>query len=674
MYVQLTNKSNGVVNVNATLTSFSHNGNTHKTRSDRQGIQEKIWIENIKYRVGGGSWVSKGTTANFDITTSGNQKVEVQCWYRLTTQGFHHKNSNMPFFYYTDENGNVANYSGYKSNTKPPWPGYDSARSACSMPSYWTSWGGGTSNQSVKWSDWAKNHANTSDKLWWQSGPQHEQRHASYFGNYADGWFSGQGKWNYYRRSCLWEWEYYDNVSITSSAKTTVQNPTPTPTPTPTPSTQSKPATPTLLVYDAYGDSGKVKITNNDSNPGYMRFGVWLKDGINGPNIDGTWRWIILGKEGVKANNTGIAGSKWAAGASHEVHLDFYSIFGEQYEGKLVYFQLNMENESKVESDYYASKGERQHFNAKPTIPEVKLVNNGTSLAGSWSATDPDPRNYSTANLPASLLSYDVVLEITSPSGSKRTETIGSKTQTTSATIQLKDTDEGASYVLKARSHDGRIYSKDWGYSNKSSQGYKAIQPKIIYPLDDAIVYNKTPRFVIRTESKDTKDILKVTFGGKTYISNVDTSCFSSAYIPKGISYMIFRPNTQATGKQSVSALSYNSTNTSATSVSNVVIDNIDLNLSGGYIQTDTFMDLEKYISNVSNAYGLDEYYTDGTYGYICAEDVNVHMNHVYNINESIKKLNPALAPTISTTVKTPGVSYISTSDYNNIVKDLKQM
>ena len=39
--------------------------------------QEKIWIENIKYRINGGSWVSKGTTSSFNITTSGNAKVEV---------------------------------------------------------------------------------------------------------------------------------------------------------------------------------------------------------------------------------------------------------------------------------------------------------------------------------------------------------------------------------------------------------------------------------------------------------------------------------------------------------------------------------------------------------------------------------------------------------------------
>lgn len=673
MYVKLTNKANGVVNVNATLTSFTHNGNTHKNRTDRNGISEKIWIENIKYRINNGSWVNKGTASNFDVATKGNEKVEVQCWYRLTTQGFHHKNSALPFFYYTDQSGNVANYSGYKSNSKPPWPGYTSARSSCSMPTYWTSYGGGTPGTSIKWSDWAKVHANTSDKLWWHSGPQHEQRHANYFGTYADGWFSIQGKWNYYRRSCLWEWEYYDNVSITSTSVAAA--PPTTPTPPTTQPTATKPVAPTLLVYDAYGDSGKVKITNNDSSYGYMKFGVWLKDGVNGPNIDGTWRWIINGKNGVAVNGTGVTGSKWAAKASHEVNLDFYEIFGEKYEGKDVYFQLSMINESGVESDYYQSKGERQHFNAKPTIPTVNLtkVNNNT-LNGSWSATDPDPRDYSTTNLPASLLSYDVQLEITSPNGSKRTEVIGTKTQITSTTITLKESDEGSSYVLKVRSHDGRIYSKDWGYSNKSSQGYKAVQPKIIYPIDDSIIYNTTPRIVIRTESKTTNDILCVTFNGKTYKSNVDTSCFSSAYIPKGVSFMIFKPSNGSIGKHTITAFASNDSGSTSTTTNNLIINSLNLSLSGGYVQTDDFLNLEKHISNVSNAYGLGEYYSDGTYGFICAEDANVHMEHVYNIDYSIKRLNPALAPNIQTTVKIPGVSYISKDDYNNIVKDLKNM
>lgn len=678
MYVKLTNKSNGVVNVNATLNSFTHNGITHKNRSDRNGIQEKIWIEHIKYRINGGSWTSKGTTSNFDISTPGNAKVEVQCWYKLTTQGFHHKNNNLPFFFYSDQNGNVANYSGYKTNTNPPWPGYDSARSACCMPSYWTSWGGGTSGKSVKWTDWAKTHANTSDKLWWQSGPQHEQRHANYFGEYKDGWFSGQGRWNYYRRSCIWEWEYYDNVSITSSsASSTPSQPSPNPTPNPNPPINTmgdKPAAPTLLVHDAYGASGQVTITNNDSEYGYMKFGVWLKDGINGPNIDGTWRWIILGKQGVKVNNTWIAGSKWGPGAVHKVNLDFYEIFGEKYEGKQIYFQLSMENEAGVESDYYPSKGERHHFNAKPTIPEVTLKKEGNSLKGSWSSVDPDPRNYSTAAEPASLLTYDVNLEITSPSGAKRTESVATRTQSTSTTIAIKDSDEGASYVLKVRSHDGRIYSKDWGSSNKAVNGFKAVQPVIMYPIDESTVYNPTPRYVIRTEAKGSQDVLVVEFNGKTYKSNVDSSCFSSAYIPKGISYMIFRPSAGGKGKLNTTMYTENDSSKSATTTKVVKIESLDLSLSGGYIGAEDFINLEKHISNVSNAYGLNEYYTDGAYGYICAEDANVHMEHVYNIDYCIRRLNPALAPNISTTVKIPGVSYVSKSDYNGIVKDLKNM
>ena len=661
-YIKLTQKANGVINVNALLTSFTYGGVTHKNRTDRYNIREAIWIADLQYRINGGAWVKKGAISTIDIPLSRNgDKLEVKVHYRYDTQGYHHKNTNLPFFYYTDQNGNVANHKGYKTNGSCPWPngGLVEARTACKLPNNWTPVGGGKSNTSVSWTNWAKSHSETSNNLWWKDGPQYEQRHANHFGSYSDGWFSNQGRWNYYRRSCLWRWECQETASIICSNISSTNN--------------KKPSTPSIIVHDAYGPNGKVTLTNNDSFTGYMRLGAWLKTGKDGPNVDGTWRWILLGKEGIKVNNTGIHSNKCGPGKSLDVNVDFYELFGEQYEGKKVYYQLNIENENNNQSDNTDTKGHHHHFNARPTIPTVTLKRNGNTLNGSWSAIDPDPRGQSYV-LAASLLTYDVQLETMYPDGNRKIEYIANKTQTTSTSISIKDSDEGASYLLKVRSHDGRIYSKDWGYSDKSMAAYKAIQPRIVYPIDDSIVYNTTPRFIIRTEAKGATDVLVVKFNGKTFKSNIDTDCFSDEYIPKGVNFMAFRPNNAGTGKFEISAFSENDNNTSAITSSNLIINSLDLYLDNEYIGAEDFMNLEKHISNVSNAYGLGEYYTDGAYGYICAEDANIHMEHVYNINYSIKRLNPNLAPDLYTTIKIPGISYITTDDYNGIIKDLKNM
>lgn len=664
-YIKLTQKPNGVVNINALLVSFTHDGVTHQNRQDRYGIPENIWIAEFQYRINNGSWIKKPNTSSADVTSLKNgDKVEVSVLYRYDTQGYHHKNTDLPFFYYSDDKGNVAGHKG-KTNGTCPWPnnGVNGARNYCKMPNNWNPVGGGKSDTSLSWTDWAKSHSNTSDKLWWISGPQHEQRSANAFGNASDGWFSEQGSWNYYRRSCLWRWECRETATIVYSGAST-----------PPPSTGgNKLATPEIIIHDAYGASGKVTCTNKDnSNSGHMKLGAWLKDGKEGPNIDGTWRWVIDGRNGVQANNTGIVGSKWGPGYSTQVNIDFYELFGEKYEGKKVYYQLSIESESGVDSNLAETHGWHHHFNARPTIPNVTLNKNGNSLNGSWSAIDPDPRGQSTA-LEASLLTYDVELEIDSGNG-KRNEVIATKTQSTSTNIPLKEGDEGSSYVLRVRSHDGRIYSKDWGYSNKSVQSFKAMQPRIVFPMDDSIIYNTTPRVVIRTEAKGSSDILVVKFNGRTYKSNSDSDCFSSEYIPKGVNHMIFKPKDSGTGKITMTTHSENEGGSSVEHSSSVIINSLDLRLDNEYVGATDFMNLEKHISNVSNAYGLDEYYTDGAYGYICAEDANVHMEHLYNIDRKIRKMNSSFAPDIETEVKKPGVSYITANDYNGIVRDLKNM
>lgn len=661
-YIKLSNKGNGVVNVNTFLTEFSYGGVTHKNRTDRYGIREGFSVQNVKYKINNGSWVNMGTNQNFDVKLNKNgDRLDVAVQYRYDTQGYHHKNSALPFFYYTDQRGVVADAPSYKTNGACPWIfNLNSARTICKLPNNWTPISGGKSNVSIVWTDWAKSHANTSDKLWWHSGPQHEQRNAKYFGTYGEGWFSMQGRWNYYRRSCLWKWECNDTASII------VNNVAP-----PQP---GKPTRPTLKIFDAYGNGGYVELTNNDSSQGYMKLGAWVKELNNGPNVDGTWRWIINGKSGLVAPNTGLGGSKWGPGATHKVYVDFDSIWGEQYSAKDIYYQLSMVNDANIESDYASSNG-KQHYNARPTIPKVILSKSGTTLNGSWSSTDPDPRNYSTEALPASLLTYDVVLNVSQPTKGSTNTNLFTKTQSTSTTIDATKYEEGSTFVLKVRSHDGRIYSKDWGSSNQAQQGYKAIAPQIVYPLENKTVYNTTPRIVIMTDAKGSNDVLVCTYNGRTYRSDTDTSCFSSRYIPRGVNFMIFRPSSGSTGNQTVTAKSVNEDSTSYERSRIFNVGTLSLSLSSGkYIEEDDFMPLEKPISDVRNAYGLSEFYTEGTKDYIEAKDINAYTKNLVDIDNSIRSLNPSLAPDINTTIKTGRVSYIDADDFNYIISDLKEM
>lgn len=652
-YIKLTQKANGVVNINALLTEFSYGGVTHKNRNDRYGIAENIWIVSLQYRINNGAWIDKGAISNCDVKLNNNgDKLEVWCHYRHDTQGYHHKNSALPFFYYTDQNGNVADARGYKTNGSCPWIfNVNEARTYCKMPSNWNPVGGGKDNTSISWTDWAKSHANTSDKLWWQSGPQHEQRHASYFGSYSDGWFSGQGKWNYYRRSCLWRWECKETVSIICSGIGPTEGP--------------KPATPTLKIYDAYGNSGKVRLTNNDSKTGYMMLGAWIKELNNGANVDGTFKWILKGKEGIVAPNVGFYSNTWGPYSSYDVNIDFDAIWGEKYSSKDVYYQLSIVNDANKESDYAPHAG-KQHYNARPTIPQVSLTKNGKTLVGSWKSTDPDPRDYSTANLPASSLTYDVVLE---KDGSA--QTLFTKTSSTTTTINVE---EGANYVLKARSHDGRIYSKDWGYSNKQQQGFNSIAPKIIFPLHNSTLYNPKPRIILFTNSKTGTDELVCTYNGVTYSSKTDTDCFSSSTIPKGKNFMIFKPRNGASSKATITVKSINDDSEAIGNTIDINIGNINLSLPNNeYVKGEDFKVLDIYISNVRNAYGLSEFFAQGSFGYIEAEDVNLYTEQTKDIDDIICSYNSRLRPTIYSDVTSKN-DYIAASDFNNIVTDLKNM
>lgn len=664
-YTKLVDKGNGYINVTTTLTSFEYGNVTHQTRKDRNGIQEALWVVESQYRINNGAWVKKGTAGNYDVAVNKGDKLEVWTHYRYDTQGYHHKNSDLPFFYYTDQEGNVANYSGYTTNGKCPWPshiGVTGARQCCKLPTNWTPLNGGISNVSIVWTDWAKVDATTDEKnLWWHSGPQHEQRNAnaSKYKDYSYGWYSSQGKWNYYRRSCMWKWECKETVSIIGTGKPVV---TP-PTPSPLPPAQTKPKDPTLVIYDAYGSNGKVNLKNNDSAACTMNFGAWLAEVGGGANVSNTWVWLL--KDSTVHPGVSCYVNKWSAGESYTLTVDFDKVWGESYGGKDVYYQLSASN-SVGESGYAPFAG-HHHYNARPTVPTVTLDKSGKTMTGNWHSVDPDPRNYSTTNLPASTMLYDVNLEVNGVS-----KTLFTNTTSTSTTIQAE---EGNNYVLKVRSYDGRIYSKSWGSSSQVQQGYDALKPDVVFPINNSTIYNTSPRIIIMTNSKAGGEEIIATVNGTTYNSKTNTNNFSKTTIPKGKAFVIFKPNNLSIGSNTISVKTQNSSSVSASYTTTIKVASLTLSLnSGQYITTEDYKVLDTPISNVRYAYGLSGFNSDGVEsGYIEKEDVNLYTQHIIDMNNIICSYSSTLSPTI----KSKNISsnnYIDSSIFNNIVSDLKNM
>lgn len=452
--------------------------------TSRYGIWEGVKLIKVQGRVNSSSaWKDYGTNAKPSISTSENgDTIQIKATYQIKTMGFHWqcKNGTYPFFFYGNTDGNPKKYpKGYFTDSKPATPASLYNVHAL-VPKDWK-------HTNTDWSDWAYKHGQ-STKNWAIDSGRYEQRNANVEqATSSNGWISDSNLKQQWRKSCMFTFQKEFTMNIKSSG--IVKDAT----------------TPTLTVHATKGDSGKITIKYHDKYKckGHIRIKAYCSD---------------KAVDFMTYSNSPY----FSDGVQRDFNVDFVKLFGEQYRGNDIKYEVWAQNDYKKESKSTGRKGGHR-FNGRPSIPtglfvkgEKDIIYNNVIF--SWNAsTDPDNDS----------LTYDLHLIANTQGGTKIKDiTIATKIKQLNYKYNIANDPDNCNYRLKVKASDGLLYS-NWSNELIFKKGAKPTGSlSLICPnIDDTIVYCNRPRFVFN--GYDGKSTFVVNLNGQEYNSKDHANMFT---------------------------------------------------------------------------------------------------------------------------------------------------